>query len=85
MTTITVEVLEKFFLWMTIINFGILTLYFLLFLVARDFIYKLHTTWFKMTEGKISSSLYKTFAFYKITVIIFNLVPYIALRIIDGK
>ena len=82
MTTITIEVLEKFFLWMTVINFGIITFYSLLFLCCRGFIYKVHSAWFKTTEEKISSSLYKVIALYKIIVIVFNLVPYIALRII---
>ena len=39
--------------------------------------------WFKIKEEKIASTLYKTMALYKIAVIIFNLVPYIALKIID--
>ena len=82
MTSITIEILEKFFLWMTVINFAILAFYSLVLLFAKSFIYRLNGMWFKMTEEKISSSLYKTLAFYKIIVIVFNLVPYIALRII---
>lgn len=74
--------LANFFLWMTIINFGILSLYFILFLSCRGFIYRMHKKWFKMKEEKISSSLYKTLAFYKILVIVFNLVPYIVLKIV---
>ncbi len=74
--------LENLFLWMTILNFGLLTFYFLFFVFFRKFIYRLHGRWFKMTEKEISSALYKTFAFYKIIVIVFNLVPYIALKII---
>jgi len=80
--TVTIEMLTKFFLWMTLINFGILILYSLLFLFAKGFIYRLHGMWFKMTKEKMNSSLYKILGLYKIIVIVFNLVPYIALRII---
>ena len=83
MTILTIEVLKKFFLWMTIINFGLLSFYFIFFLLCRGFIYRLHGAWFKMTEEKLNSTLYKTLAFYKIIVIAFNLVPYIVLVIIS--
>jgi hypothetical protein len=82
MTILTIEVLKKFFLWMTIINFGLLTFYFLFFISAKRFIYKLHKKWFKISEEKMYSTLYKVLAFYKIATIAFNLVPYIALVII---
>jgi len=52
MTTITIETLTKLFLWMTIINFGVLILYFLLTLFCMDFIYKLHGMWFKMPKER---------------------------------
>ena len=83
MDTITIEVLKKFFLWMTIINFGILIFYFLFFVFAHSFIYRLHTRWFKIKEEKLNTTLYKILGFYKIATIVFNLVPYIALVIIS--
>ena len=77
----TVEVLEKFFLWMTVINFCLLTFYSILFLSARNFIYRIHSRWFKISEEKMSSTLYKILAYYKVAIIGFNLVPYIAIRL----
>jgi len=74
--------MKDFFMWMTLINFGILTLSFVLFISAKDFIYKLHGKWFKMSKENMNKTLYKAMAFYKIAVIVFNLVPYIALVII---
>ncbi len=82
MTLITIENLRQIFLWMTIINFGILIFYFILLVSAKGFIYKLHGKWFNIKKEKMSSALYKVMAFYKIAIIIFNLVPYIALSII---
>jgi len=82
MTIITVEILIKFFLCMTIINFGILIFYSLVFMFGKGLIYRLHSIWFKMPEEEISLALYKVLGIYKIIVIVFNLVPYVALRII---
>jgi len=36
-----------------------------------------------MTKEKMDSRLYKILAYYKVATIAFNLVPYIALKIID--
>jgi len=83
MITINIELLEKFFLWMTIINFTIITFYFVLFVSAKSFIYKTQSRLFKMTKEKMDSRLYKILAYYKVATIAFNLVPYIALKIID--
>ena len=80
--TMTIGVLEKFFVWMTVINFGILLFCPLLLPLCRGSIYKLHGAWFKIPEEKIDIALYKMLGTYKIIVIVFNLVPYIALKII---
>ena len=82
MMVITIDVMEKFFLCMTLINFGLMIFSFLFFVFGKEFIYRVHGTWFKMPREKFDSSLYKTFAFYKICIVVFNLVPYIAVRII---
>ncbi len=83
MDPITMDTLKEIFLWMTIINLCVITIYFIIFVSARKFICKLHATWFKMTEKEVSTSLYKALAFYKIATIVLNLVPYIVLIIVD--
>lgn len=82
MTFITIEVLRSFFLWLTIVNFAMMILSFIIFASAKDFIYKVHTTWFKISTEKFHSSIYKAFAYYKFLIIGLNLAPYVALSII---
>lgn len=79
----TLVALRDFFLWCMIINGGLLILSSLIILCARDSIYRLHGKMFRLPEEKVASSCYKAIAFYKILIIVFNVVPYIALVIIE--
>jgi len=79
----TIETLREFLLWCMVINVGLLIFSWLLLLAARDFIYRIHGRMFRLPEEKIASSWYKSMAFYKILIIVFNVIPYIALRIIE--
>ena len=61
--------------WCTVINFG--------FLVAHDFIYQIHSSMFPgLSPERFDELHYQLIGFYKLSVFLLNLVPYIALRII---
>jgi hypothetical protein len=74
--------LEAFLLWCFIINYSILLVWFLMIVFAKDFIYKIHTKWFDISKEKFDSINYMLMGFYKLSIFIFNLVPYIAIQII---
>lgn len=74
--------LLQFFLWCTIINAGLLIFVFLLFKVAHGWIYSIHGRWYRLSEEQFDQTIYKMMIFYKTCMIVFNLVPYFALRII---
>jgi hypothetical protein len=61
-----IELTREFLLWCTIINFGILMVWWLFFVVARDWMHRFHGKW----------------AVFKIGIILFNLVPLVVLYII---
>ena len=42
-----VNELKEFLLWSTAINYGVLFLWFGVFVFAHDWLYRLHTRWFK--------------------------------------
>lgn len=65
-----------------VINYGILILWFLVFVLARDWIYGMHSKWYPISSEQFNAINYAGIAFYKILVLVFILVPYIALRII---
>ena len=77
-----IEAVRDFFLWCTVINFGVLLLWFLLFIAAHDWMRKLHRRWFRLSVKNFDAIHYAAMAIYKIGILLFNLVPYIVLRIV---
>ena len=81
----TMELLRVLLGWCTVINFGILIIWLLFFLLGRKFIAKWHGSFFSIPEEQINAIHYKGIAYYKIGIILFNFVPYLALVIISCK
>jgi hypothetical protein len=54
----------------------------LMFVFGSDWIYSIHSRWFKISLEEFHSIHYKGMAFYKLAIFMFNLAPYIALLII---
>jgi hypothetical protein len=77
----TVEIIRDVLAWCTVINFALLLWWFMFFSLARDWVYRVHTRWFRISEEKFDAIHYAGMAFFKICIFVFNLVPYLALRI----
>lgn len=78
----TLDVLSSVLGWCLVINVGLLIWWSLLILLAHDFVYRLHTKWFKMGREQFDVIHYSGIAFYKILIIVFNAVPYFAIAIV---
>jgi len=78
----TTASIANFFLWCAIVNYTILIVWFVAMVAARDTIYKLHSRWFKLTEERFDGFMYLGMAIYKILVLVLNVAPFIALKII---
>lgn len=79
----TVEMLREFLGWATLINLGLLYLWFFFFAFAHGWMYRLHSRWFKLSVERFDSIHYAGMAVYKIGLFVFNLVPYLVLLIIS--
>lgn len=79
----TVDVIRDVFAWSSAINIGILLFWWLWFMLAHDFVYRFHGKWFKLSEEKFDAIHYALIGFYKLSIILFNIVPYLALRIVS--
>ncbi|WP_111891278.1 DUF6868 family protein [Acinetobacter sp. MB5] len=66
----------------TLINYIILIFWFLMFVFARPFLKHIHTQWFNLSDSQFDTINYAGIAIYKILVIVFNLVPLLALYIV---
>jgi len=78
----TLEVVRAVLGWCWIINMGFLLWWFVMFVVAHDWMYRLHGKWFKLSVEQFDAIHYAGMAFYKIAIFMFNLAPYLAMRIV---
>ncbi|MBN1548035.1 MAG: hypothetical protein JW902_15395 [Syntrophaceae bacterium] len=77
-----IEILRAFFGWCTIINGGLLIFAFLICATAGDWVYRMHSRWFRIPRETLDRTLYCFLGAMKIIVITLNLVPYVVLVII---
>jgi Family of unknown function (DUF6868) len=54
-------------------------LWFLLFVVAHDWMYRLHSRWFRLSAETFDAIHYGGMAAYKLGILLLNLVPLAAL------
>mgnify|MGYP001395686625 CR=1 FL=1 len=78
----TLEIIRDTFAWCSVINIGLLLWWVLIIIFAHDWIYRIHSKWFKISVEKFNAIHYAGIAFFKISIFLFNLVPYFALRIV---
>ena len=78
----TVETIRDFLAWCSVINLGLLLWWLGWFILAHDFIYRFHGKWFKVSVERFDDVNYALMGFFKLSIILFNLVPYFALRIV---
>jgi hypothetical protein len=76
-----IQAVQAFLLWCFLINSGLLIVWILMILCARDWIYRLHSRWFKLSEEQFSAIHYTGMAAYKLGIFLFNGVPLLALLI----
>jgi Family of unknown function (DUF6868) len=77
-----VEIVRDALLWCAVINYGVLLVWFLFFVLAHDWMHRLHGRWFRLSVEPFDAIHYAGMAIFKLGIILFNLVPYIALRIV---
>lgn len=74
--------LHAFLVWCAAINYGILLVWFLAFTLAHDAIHRLHSRWFRLSPETFDALNYAGVAVYKIGIMLFVLVPLLALTAI---
>ncbi|MDD2453153.1 MAG: hypothetical protein PHI81_01895 [Synergistaceae bacterium] len=70
-----------FFFWCTVINYLILGGMTAAFVLLGDKIFALHRRWFDLDKGTFEVAMYFFLGIYKILVLVFCFVPWIALLI----
>lgn len=77
-----IQTLTNFFMWCTILNLGVLILSSIMCIFFADFSYKINHRFFSISREAFNVVLVSFIGLFKIVVIVFNIIPYIALLII---
>jgi len=72
------DTIKELLLCSLAINYGVLIIWSAVFILAHDWVYRLHSRWFKISVETFEALHYAGMAVYKIGIILLNFVPLIA-------
>ena len=78
----TIDFARNFLLWCTVINYGVLLVWFLVFVFGHYLIQRIHGRWFRLSGDQFDALHYAGMSIFKIGIILFNLVPLVVLSIL---
>lgn len=78
----TTDALAELLLWCSLVHYLILLLWFAGFVMAREWVQRLHGRWFRLRENQFDAIHYAAMAVYKLLILFFGLVPAIVLRLV---
>lgn len=73
---------RRAFLWCAIINYCVLILWFLLYVLAHEWLQRYWARWFHLSTEQFDFLNFEGMMLLKIFILAFNLVPFVALLII---
>jgi len=68
--------------WCTLINYALLLFWFAMFVLAHDWLHRLHGRWFSVSKEKFDAIHYTLMGVFKLGIFLFNLVPYLSMHIV---
>lgn len=77
-----IESVRNFFAWCSLINMGLLLFWLVWLRFLHDFVYSVHGKWFNLSVEEFNGIHYRGMLHFKMGIFLFNIVPYLALRII---
>ena len=76
------ETIKELLLYSLTFNYTILLIWFGVFSLRHDWIYRLHSRWFKLSAETFDALHYAGMAVYKIGIIMLNIAPLVALWLV---
>lgn len=78
----TIEELTAFLGWASVINMAFLLISTCLLITMRKWVVRIHSALFDIEQKDLGKAYFQYLAQYKIAIIVLNLTPYLALKII---
>lgn len=79
----SIDALTTFFGWCSIINIILLMFTSIMLIVWKDPVSKIHARLFALKQEQVLQEYFQYLANYKIAVLVLNIVPYLALKIMS--
>ncbi len=76
------DIIKVLLLYSLTFNYVILLIWFGVFSFAHDWLYRLHSRWFRISIENFVALHYACMAFYKIGLILLNVAPLVALWLV---
>jgi len=80
---VTTNEIKSILLWCVGLNYAVLLTWFCVFVFAHDRMYGMHARWFKLAVETFDAIHYIGLSVYKIGILLFNLVPLVALYLVS--
>lgn len=80
----TLTQLTVFLGWCSVINIGVLVATTVVLIALRGPVSRLHARMTGVPEAGLNRIYFQCLAFYKIAIFVFNIVPYLALKVVAG-
>ena len=77
----SIEKLRNFLGWCTVINFGLFFFEAIKLLLIAEWASEIHADMFQVDAASVRQAYFLYLVYYKLAIIVLNLVPYAALRI----
>jgi len=75
----TMNEIKETLLWCVVINYALLLIWAGIFIYAHDWMYRIHTRWFKLSLETFDAMNLAGITIYKLGIILLNLAPLAAL------
>jgi hypothetical protein len=77
----SIEMVRSTLLWCPVINYALLMIWFLLYVLPHGWLYRLWGRWFRLTAEQFDTLNFAGIVLYKLGILLLNLVPFVALYI----
>jgi hypothetical protein len=80
----SIELARHALLWCAVINYVLLAIWSILFVLPHDWLYRLSARRFRVTAEQFDTVNFAGIVFYKVGIFLLNLVPFLALTFVRG-
>jgi hypothetical protein len=71
----SIEMARHFLLWCEVINYGVLLVWALLFVLPHSWMHRLWARWYRLSPEQFDAISFAGIVFFKTSILMFNLVP----------